>query len=141
MKTKKKPTMLDLKVGYYSYQVLAVALIVNIALNLVFDFQWAETAATEYFIILIASIGTAMIVNTYNEALHQTSSLYGFYVFGRILLGTYFVYQSFTYESPFVVNGLLTISAGIFLFGLMLVLLAVTDYVRSLVDKIKETQK
>ncbi|EXJ24323.1 hypothetical protein ADIAL_0062 [Alkalibacterium sp. AK22] len=133
---KKKPTMLDLKVGYYSYQVLAVVLIVNIALNLGFNFQWAETATTEYFIILIASVGITMIVDTYNEALHQTSSLYGFYVFGRILLGTYFVYQSFAYESPFVVNGLLTVSVAILLLGLMFILLAVTDYVRSLVDKV-----
>ncbi|MCC5890889.1 MAG: hypothetical protein JJU01_09975 [Alkalibacterium sp.] len=140
MKNRKKPTVLDYKVGYHSYQVLSFLLIGNIALNLVFDFQWAETVEIEYFMILIASISVTMIISIYNQALHQTSPLFEFYAFGRILLGIYFIYQSFVYESPFVVNGLATISAATFLLGLMFIVFALTEYVRLLVDKIKGTQ-
>lgn len=136
MKTKKKPTVLDYKVGYYSYQVLVVVLIINFNLNLLFDFQWAETVEIEYLMIVLASMSVTMITGIYNKALHQINPLYRFYAYALILFGMYYVYQSFIYESPFVVNGLLTISAAILLFGLMFILSAVTYFVRLLVGEL-----
>lgn len=137
---KKKPTALDYKVGYHSYGVLIAVLMGNIYLNLLVDFQWAETVEIEYLMIVLASMSVTMIIGIYNKALHQINPLYRFYAYALILFGMYYVYQSFVYESPFVVNGLLSISAAILLFGLMFILSAVTYFVRLLVDKINGTQ-
>ncbi|WP_423190217.1 hypothetical protein ACO1PF_04935 [Alkalibacterium sp. f15] len=140
MKTNKKLTVLDYKAGYHSYVILTAVLMGNIILNLLFDFQWAETTEIEYLMILLASMSVTMITGIYNQALHQINPLYRFYAYGWSLFGLYFVYQAFIYESHFVVNGLVTISAAILLFGLMFILSSLAYFVRLLVDKKSETQ-